>query len=158
MIAKTCAAFGETLAPKSNERPYRFEKRITCGKSCALRLRKKPILSPRTRYRRTKIDGKMHNEHRFIMQQHLGRPLLSSEVVHHVNENTLDNRIENLSVMTHKEHAEHHNRKHPQFKPCVVCSTIFEPHPTKRARAQTCGPNCKSALLKLRIAARIIPP
>ena len=37
-------------------------------------------------------------EHRLLMAQKLQRPLLRAEVVHHVNHNPQDNRIENLQL------------------------------------------------------------
>lgn len=46
--------------------------------------------------------------HRVKMEEHLGRPLQRSECVHHINGNILDNRIENLAVMSHSEHCRIH--------------------------------------------------
>ena len=46
--------------------------------------------------------------HRKIMERHLGRMLRKDEVVHHINGNPLDNRIENLQVMTQPEHVKLH--------------------------------------------------
>lgn len=43
-------------------------------------------------------------EHRLVVENYIGRWLLKDEVVHHVNGNTLDNRINNLQLMTKKEH------------------------------------------------------
>lgn len=51
------------------------------------------------KYKALKINGKRIDEHRHIMQLHLGRKLLPTEIVRHHDGNTKNNVIENLYVI-----------------------------------------------------------
>ena|SRR3989338_5339654 len=47
-------------------------------------------------------------EHRKVMEEHLGRKLTRSEVVHHINGNNADNRLANLELTTFSEDIRRH--------------------------------------------------
>lgn len=67
---------------------------------------------------------------RFVVEQHLKRKLLPTEHVHHINENTLDDRIENFSLLSHVSHRKNHkiqswSKKYPC---CQKCGTTEKRH------------------------------
>ena len=82
--SRSCLA--KNLLPKYHK--YRFQK----------------LNRPSRKYKALKVDGKNIREHRHIMQVHLGRKLESWEHVHHINGNGLDNRLENLMMLSNREH------------------------------------------------------
>lgn len=45
------------------------------------------------------------------MEKHIGRYIQKDEVVHHINHIRNDNRVENLQLMTFKEHAGLHTKE-----------------------------------------------
>jgi hypothetical protein len=72
-------------------------------------------------YRNLWKNGKKVLEHRWIMQNHLGRELKTSEHIHHINENKLDNRIETLKIVNNSSHKKFHIKDWKNERPCSRC-------------------------------------
>jgi len=83
-----------------------WEKATCCSKQC-LGMAQRGTANPSykgghtrpTGYRIIYVDGKQMLEHRFVMSQHLGRPLLTEEVVHHIDGNPANNVLSNLQLL-----------------------------------------------------------
>ena len=56
-------------------------------------------------------NGEHIKEHRYVMEQHIGRKLSEKEIVHHKDGNKLNNNIDNLEVMSASEHSTLHRIK-----------------------------------------------
>ena len=55
--------------------------------------------------------GKYKKKSHLVMEKHLGRLLMPEEVVHHINEDILDDRIENLRLFGSKsKHTAYHHK------------------------------------------------
>ncbi len=67
-------------------------------------------LGGNTQYRLIRLGkGPQVLEHRYVMEQHLGRKLFTSEIVHHIDGNGLNNDISNLEVMSQGTHRIGHS-------------------------------------------------
>ena len=66
-------------------------------------------------YRIISVDGMEWLEHRYVWTQFYGE-IHDGYEIHHINRNKIDNRIENLDIMTKSEHGkEHYEEKKAKF-------------------------------------------
>lgn len=60
-------------------------------------------------YKIIRCDGKAGFEHKFIVEQKLGRSLTNNEDIHHLDGNKLNNHLNNLIVLSKSDHSKLHN-------------------------------------------------
>lgn len=59
-------------------------------------------------YKTIQINNRQVRLHRYLMEQKLGRKLLSTEIVHHCDGDKHNNNIKNLEVVSRGEHMKIH--------------------------------------------------
>jgi uncharacterized C2H2 Zn-finger protein len=92
--------------------------------------------------------------HRVVVENHLNRLLSDREVVHHINGDKRDNRIENLQVLDSKTHLQLHGAKKGRLYvdlKCPQCGRLFtkphnSTHVVKGGLYTTCSRVCRGKL------------
>lgn len=78
--------------------------------------------------------GRYAYEHHVVWWQETGEEVLPGFIVHHKNENTKDNRFENLEKATVSKHNAHHGRRPRVVASCGFCGSRLEYRPGRVRR------------------------
>lgn len=107
-------------------KPSRVEKRRVCSRKCLgilYQTERQGEANPRWKGGRYKSDGRTFIrfeshpyanckgyilESRLVMEKFIGRYLLPTEHIHHINQQKDDNRIENMQIISNSEHTSIH--------------------------------------------------
>lgn len=106
---RKCLQCGKAFAVIAKHKDKKF---CDVGCACAYRREQKRIATlGADGYKRVWFaDGSGEPEHRFIVEQMLGRKLEKDEVIHHIDGNRANNDISNLAIMTRGEHSALHRK------------------------------------------------
>lgn len=100
--------------------PYQLKTKKYCSRACKSKWMssqekentprwKGGLYVNREGYREIRKNKNSILEHRYIMEKYINRKLTEEEVIHHINGNKQDNRIDNLIIVTRSEHMLIHN-------------------------------------------------
>lgn len=109
-----CDVCGRILHRSKGE-AYKMEsrERHACSPECTGKLGRSENYQPRLkRNKQGYIYRGNQREHTLVMEKSLGRKLQKEEIIHHINGDKGDNRVENLMVCNRAEH----NRIHGQLE------------------------------------------
>lgn len=114
-------------------------------------------------YRILTVDGRRVPEHVLVAERALGKALPAGAIVHHVDENPLNNIASNLVICPdHKYHHLLHQRMralaacdNPNWKKCPYCGTYDDPAVMRleqcgRSVHRECSANARRAAYKAR--------
>ncbi|GEM_PF-3007992 len=98
---------------QKTEKTYGEWKCWLCSRKTRKQKTEKPIGFKRLHKQRQRIliktESGWKDEHRFEMEKYLGRELEKDEIVHHIDGNSFNNKIENLELMLHNKHTIYHH-------------------------------------------------
>ena len=102
-------------------------------------------INPTNGYRQCTRRGKncFRYEHVLVVEKRIGRRIRYGEIVHHINGNKIDNRIENLELMTNSAHMkEHMSRPEIRRKSSRIAKRTFATgHLKRNVLGQFVGPD-----------------
>lgn len=104
-------------------------------------------------YRVVKIGVRRYAlEHRLVVEAAIGRPLRSDEEVHHVNGDKLNNRLENLEILSPVLHQDRHGdnparRRSRVTLTCEQCGAAYERKASLQGKSRFCSGSCRSTFV-----------